>query len=145
MENKDTPRPLTEDQAAEQATLEFLREKYPKMSDEMIDLWARAIANEERDREAGVGERQAEMSSDLKKHVQEAREKAAHALHPFLKEQVMENYREALKSGDFFDAMSLRDEAERLGVDLSEIEKNTPTKLDLEAMKRGEIPLSAIS
>ncbi|MBU0706032.1 hypothetical protein KJ657_04200 [Patescibacteria group bacterium] len=130
----------TEDQTTEQATTAYLQNRYKGMSDDMAALWARAIAAEERERN-----KHAEMTPDLRRHVETAREKAKYLLKQGRENMIRRGFEESLRRNDFFEAAAFMNDALELGIDLNDILENTPTTLDRVALKKGEIPLSCIA
>lgn len=137
---KTTKRPLPHinpNNVVENATIEFLQSKFKNMSHETAALWARAI---------DMGELGTEMSPELIEHIQKERDKANLILkQPLEAERIRSKYIEALEANDILDAMDLHDEADRLGIDLRDIEKTVPTSIDLKAILRGGIPPSGLS
>lgn len=87
-----------------------------------------------------------EMSSELSKNVEEARTKARLALlaTPRIK-NLLKDYERCLRQNDGVTAAFCFSEIDRLGLDVSDIEKNTPTKLDLEAIRSGNFPMLGLS
>lgn len=75
MDPKNTARPLTEDQATQQATVQYLTAHYPKLSDEMAGYWAQLIAEEEKKGETGGhgSEKKTGMAPELRNKIEAAR------------------------------------------------------------------------
>lgn len=137
MATSNLPRPLTEEQAAEEATVEFLRKRFPKMSRETAGLWMRAMAKEA-----------IEPEEELEDHVYAAREKTKATLKQANVNRIRRGLEESLKGGDYFEVFAFMDDAKKMGIDskdINDIIDATPTDLDREALKKEELPLSAIA
>jgi len=139
MRPTDKPLPFVNiDKVVETATIEFLQSKFKNMTAETAALWARAIE---------MGERGSEMSPEMAEHIQKERDRASGILKelPFEVDRIRSEYLEALEANDVLSALDLHDEADQLGIDLSDIEKTTETLVDIKAILRGEYPSSGLS
>ncbi len=137
MSKTNLPRPLTEKQAAEEATVEFLRNKFPKMNQETAKLWIRAMANERTEPEQKLGD-----------HIENARKEAKATLKQEKIDDILSKLKQSLGKEDYFEVFAFIDDAEKMGIkrgELNDLIDSIPTKLDRKALKSRELPLSAIA
>lgn len=189
MTTPNLPRPLNEEQAAEEAIADYFVEK-KGVDKERAALYARLIAAEESEARGineeaewvadftGISHQEAliwneakkrhpnvspedakkmatsgdirtpEMSPQLSKHIDAAREKTKTTLKQANANMILRGLEESLKGDDYFEVFAFMDDAKKMGVTSEEINKiidATSTDLDREAIKKGELPLSAIA
>ena len=111
------------------------------MPEKTAALWARMIEIDERER-IGEGGKEENTPLDplLTRRITETRQAISKHAEKEYRERVRKNYRESLIHNDSIEALTLLQEAKKSNIDLSDIEATTETKLDLAALKRGDVP-----
>lgn len=133
-----------------------LQRQYPELSDENAQMWAEvrsehahATLQEAKDLTEGRRtSKRLEMTPEFEEHVKAAREKVKATLKQANVNMIRRGLEESLKGDDYFEVYAFIDDAKKMGIssaDINNIVDTAPTNLDREAIKKGELPLSAIA
>lgn len=129
MDPKNKPRPLTEADAIQEATVKYLMERYPKMSEDKVNLWVKAMAYEGAKPEAALKERIETARSEFRSVFGEGKEAYAEKILSELKK-----FRDYMRSYDHI--MQHKEEITKLVAFFRENKAQIPTDYLAEIQSR---------